>query len=468
MVKWKKLLKKPLCMVLCSAMVVTSGDFTVPGMAGTVKAADKKEVAEEPGGTVPSGSGNILSNPSFDGNTDGWFVTAANEAAKLEYVHEGGQDDIGGCVKVYDRDENWNSLAQDIKNKVKNKTKYNFSCWVKLGDEYKAESIVKAGLTIQSDGDNNGEPVYDGWGIANNTVTASKDEWRQIKGSFMANWNGTLSQLQFKVADENNTNSFYVDNLSITENEADLSIEQDIPSLKDYFASVNPEHDFKVGTALTADILSNDNKMQLVKKHYNSVTAGNEMKPDYIIKGLNEDGSLKLDFSTPDAMLDAFWEHNQGKAEKDQIHVRGHVLCWHSQTPDFFFKDTEGNLLSKDAMNARIEEYIKKVLGHVNEKYPGLIYCWDVVNEAIIPSDGEKGGLRVYAGGRETFYHQIYKDSNEYIINAFTYADKYAEEGVKLFYNDYGETEPTKVKCISGLADAIKAGGGRIDGIGMQ
>ncbi|MDE6616864.1 MAG: endo-1,4-beta-xylanase, partial [Lachnospiraceae bacterium] len=269
-------------------------------------------------------------------------------------------------------------------------------------------------------------------------------------------------------ADENNTNSFYVDNLSITENDADLSIAQDSTSLKDYFASVNPEHDFRVGTALTADILSNDNKMQLVKKHYNSVTAGNEMKPDYIIKGLNEDGSLKLDFSTPDAMLDAFWEHNQGKAEKDQIHVRGHVLCWHSQTPDFFFKDTKGNLLSKDAMNLRIEEYIKKVLAHVNEKYPGLIYCWDVVNEAIIPSDGEKGGLRVYAGGKETYYHQIYKDSNEYIVNAFTYASKYAEKGVKLFYNDYGETEPTKVKCISGLADAIKAGGGRIDGIGMQ
>ncbi len=441
---------------------------TVSFYADDVSVTKKKATDEEPGGNIPEKGTNILDNPSFDCNTDGWFVTTANEAAKLKYVPEGGQDDIGGCVKVYDRNENWNSLAQDIKNKVKNKTKYNFSCWVKLGDEYSAESTVKAGLTINSTGDNEGKDIYDGWGISNNTVKASKDEWRQIKGSFMANWNGTLSQLQFKVADENNTNSFYVDNLSITENEVDLSIEQDIPSLKDYFASVNPKHDFKVGTALTADILSNDNKMQLVKKHYNSVTAGNEMKPDYIIKGLNEDGSLKLDFSIPDAMLDAFWEHNQGKAEKDQIHVRGHVLCWHSQTPDFFFKDTEGNLLSKDAMNARIEEYIKKVLEHVNEKYPGLIYCWDVVNEAIIPSDGEKGGLRVYAGGRETFYHQIYKDSNEYIINAFTYADKYAEEGVKLFYNDYGETEPTKVKCISGLADAIKAGGGRIDGIGMQ
>ena len=423
---------------------------------------------EEPGGNIPAKGTNILDNPSFDGNTEGWFATTAKEAAKLEYVPDGGQDGTGGCVKVYGRDENWNSLAQDIKDKVKNKTKYYFSCWVKLSDEYNAESVVKAGLTIQSTEDNKGEPVYDGWGISNNTVKASKDEWRQIKGSFMANWKGTLSQLQFKVADENNTNSFYVDNLSITENDADLSIEKDIPSLKNYFASVNPKHDFRVGTALTADQLGNENKMELVYKHFNSFTAGNEMKPDYIIKGLNDDGSLKLDFTIPDNTLDVFWEYNKDKAEEDQIHVRGHVLCWHSQTPEVFFKDTDGNLLSKEAMNARIEEYIKKVLAHVNEKYPGLIYCWDVVNEAIIPSDGEKGGLRVYGGGGETYYHQIYKDSNEYIINAFTYAAKYAAEGVKLFYNDYGETEPTKVKCISALADAIKEGGGRIDGIGMQ
>ena len=150
-----------------------------------------------------------------------------------------------------------------------------------------------------------------------------------------------------------------------------------------------------------------------MQNHFNSGTAGNEMKPDYIIKGINDDGSLKLDFTIPDTTLDAFWKYNQGKAEKDQIHVRGHVLCWHSQTPEIFFKDKDGKLLSKDAMNKRLEEYIQKVLTHVQEKYPGLVYCWDVVNEAIIPSDGEKGGLRVSNGSEETFYHQIYKESNE-------------------------------------------------------
>jgi len=446
-------LRKVTCTTLCASMVLT-GAFT--GFPETVANASAEDA-------------NILNNPSFSENTDGWFATTMG-TAKLEFVNDGkGHDQDGGYVKVSERTEEWNSLAQTIKDKVKNNTKYDFSCWVRLGEEYTAESTVKVGLTINASGDNNGEAIYDGWGISSNTVTASKDEWRQIKGSFTANWSGDLTELQFKVADETCKNSFYVDDISLTENNADLSVEKDIPSLKDYFVSKNAKYDFKVGGALTADILTNENKMQLVQKHYNSVTAGNEMKPDYIIKGINDDGSLKLDFTTPDTTLDAFWKYNQGKAEKDQIHIRGHVLCWHSQTPDFFYKDKSGNLLSKDAMNKRLEEYIQKVLTHVQEKYPGLVYCWDVVNEAIIPADGEKGGLRVADGKGETNYHKIYKDSNEYIINAFTYANKYADKSVKLFYNDYGETDPVKVKCISELADAIKASAGaRIDGIGMQ
>ena len=439
----------------------------------------KKKETSEPGGTTPEKPGedvkpekgvNILDNPSFDGSTDNWFATGGS----IEYVAGDSQDAVGGCVKLTGKTDTWNSLAQRINDKVKNKTKYNFSCWVKLGEEYEAESTVKAGLTIQSTGDNEGEPVYDGWSISGNTIMASKDEWKEIKGSFMANWAGELTELQFKVADETESavnNSIYVDNLSVTENDVDLSIEEDIPSLKDFFAAKNPNYDFKVGGVVTEDIVKgDDNKMQLVKKHYNSVTANNEMKPDVIFKGLKANGELDLDFTKPDEMLDYFKAYNEGVAEEEKIRIRGHVLCWYSQTPETFFKDTEGNLLSKDAMNERLEEYIKQVVTHFKEKYPGLIYCWDVVNEAIIPSDGEKGGLRVNLndGKTETYYHQIYGDSNEYIVNAFKYAAKYVEEGVKLFYNDYGETAPVKVQCICDLADAIKDGGGRIDGIGMQ
>lgn len=451
----RKRLKKLTCLALCTAMGITGGMSVVPYINGIV------EVSAE--------DTNLLDNASFGSDTSGWFATTA-DTAKLEFVNDGnGYDKDGGYVKVTSRSDTWNSLAQDIKAKVKNGVKYNFSCWVKLSDEYTGESVVKAGLTIQSDGDNGGEPVYDGWGISGNTVTASKDEWRQIAGSFTANWTGELKDLQFKVADETCKNSFYADALSITEDTQDHSIEKDIPSLKDFFKTKDSKYDFKVGTALTADILGNNNKMELVGKHYNSVTAGNEMKPDYIIKGINDDGSLELDFTIPDKTLDTFWEYNKGKAEKDQIHMRGHVLCWHSQTPEAFFKDKDGKLLDKEAMNKRLEEYIKAVTGHVQTKYPGLLYCWDVVNEAIVPSDGEPGGLRKENNGVETYYHQIYGSSNEYIINAFKYANKYADPSVKLFYNDYGETEKTKMECICNLVDAIKAAEGtRIDGIGMQ
>ena len=367
MVKWKQVLKRPFCITLCSALVITSGNFTVPGMAVKASAEENKnfilnpssgdiasngaitgwyqnneaevvtgcadnvsfvkETVEKPDVTIPEKGTNILDNPSFNTDTQGWFATGGD----LEYYAGDSEDETGGCVKVTNRTDTWNSLAQNIESKVKNNTKYYFSCWVKLSDEYDGETEVKAGLTTQSTGDigNNGNiggEAYDNWGISNNIIKASKDEWREIKGSFMANWTGELQKAEFKVADEKSTKSFYVDNLSIKENDADLSIEKDIPSLKDYFVSVNPDYDFRVGTELTADQLYNENKMALVYKHFNSFTAGNEMKPGYIIKGINDDGSLNLDFTIPDTTLDVFWNYNQDKAEKDQIHIRGHVL----------------------------------------------------------------------------------------------------------------------------------------------
>ena len=244
----------------------------------------------------------------------------------------------------------------------------------------------------------------------------------------------------------------------------EISIQEDIPSLKEYYEEKG--YDFKLGTALGADILKDENKMKLVEKHYNSVTAGNEMKPDYVLKGLNEDGSLKLDFTIPDTTLDTFAEYNAKQTrEEDKIHIRGHVLCWHSQTPDWFFQDAEGNFLTKEAMNARLEEYIKAYVSHVQEKYGDLVYVWDVVNEAINPGDGVPGGLRA----TNSNYYKIYGDSNEYIINAFKYANKYVNPDVELFYNDYGETDATKMADICNLVDQIKAAEGtRIDGIGMQ
>ena len=42
-------------------------------------------------------------------------------------------------------------------------------------------------------------------------------------------------------------------------------------------------------------------------------------------------------------------------------------------------------------MLRRLENYIKNVLEYSQTHYPGLIYAWDVVNEAIEISDGMDG-----------------------------------------------------------------------------
>lgn len=450
----RKTIKRGVCMALCAVMLAAEPGamMNAAGTTQVVMAAEK----------------NVLDNGSFSKGTDSWYATTIS-GATLEAVNDGKGHDGDGYVKVVGRTDTWNSLAQTITAKVNKGSKYNFSCWVKLGEEYTAESTVKVGLSIQSTGDNGGEYSYDGWELSGNSVTASKDEWRQIQGSFMANWNGDLQDLQFKVADETCLNSFYVDEITLEEEQISYEIEKDIPSLKEFFIQKNKNYDFKFGAEMTADLLDNESKMGLVAKHYNSLTAGNEMKPESIIKGVDKNGELILDFTIPDKTLQTIWDYNKKADKKDQILMRGHVLCWHSQTPECFFKDADGKLLDKDAMNKRLESYIKQVTEHVQTKYPGLVYCWDVVNEAIQPSDGEVGGLRVVNGDTETYYHQIYGSSNEYIVNAFKYANKYANPSVKLFYNDYGETDPAKVKAICDLVDDIKKNEGtRIDGVGMQ
>ena len=102
-----------------------------------------------------------------------------------------------------------------------------------------------------------------------------------------------------------------------------------------------------------------------------------------------------LNFNTVDATLEI--------CKKLGIKMRGHVLVWHSQTPDDFFAEgysakTSGelitNLVDKDTMTARQEWYIKTVLEHVADweaEYNNgehIIWAWDVVNEAMADDAG--------------------------------------------------------------------------------
>lgn len=114
-----------------------------------------------------------------------------------------------------------------------------------------------------------------------------------------------------------------------------------------------------IGVAIPARCLSNDTDKRMVLKHFNSITAENEMKPESLLAGQTSTG-LSYRFSTADAFVDF--------ASTNKIGIRGHTLVWHNQTPDWFFKDSNGQRLSKDALLARLKQYIYDVVGRYKGK----------------------------------------------------------------------------------------------------
>lgn len=229
---------------------------------------------------------------------------------------------------------------------------------------------------------------------------------------------------------------------------------------------------FSLGVGINGSTKSNlttytPEYMELVKKHFNSVTMSNLMKSSYILQQresqASEDGSPVLSYDCIDDTLQ--WCMDNG------VKMRGHTLVWHAQAPDWFFREgykSDGALVNKETMLFRMESYIRQMLTHVQENYPGVIYCWDVVNEAVDPGTADPDsffGCRTASGdGPNPWYETI---GPEYVEYAFKYARQYADKDVKLFYNDFNTYETQKRQYIYKLCEDLK-GKGLIDGIGMQ
>lgn len=221
--------------------------------------------------------------------------------------------------------------------------------------------------------------------------------------------------------------------------------------LKDAF-----QNDFTVGAAINMGVINDKETMDFICQNYNSITMGNEMKPESLLDWeateKSDDGMPEIKTENLDKILKT--------AQENDIRLRGHCLVWHSQTPVWFFsknyEPSEG-FVDKDEMSKRMEVYIQKVLTFCQENYPGVVYAWDVVNEAM----GDDGGYRTESGWYETY------GDESYITDAFTFARKYADKDVKLFLNDYNEYTPTKREMLVATLKKLREKG-VVDGVGMQ
>ena len=241
-----------------------------------------------------------------------------------------------------------------------------------------------------------------------------------------------------------------------TPEESKHGAEWDIITLKERY-----EDCFKIGVALPATMFRNDRYMELVKQQFNSFTFENEMKPDAL---LNRDATQKgyPDTNTEPVLNFGGIKKGLDFAKANGFGVRGHTLCWYSQTPKWFFtEDYKENspLCSREVMIARLESYIRQVMTYCQEEYPGLIYAWDVVNEAVDIGTGDESGIRKE---KNNWYAVIGPD---FISYAFAFARKYSDGTADLYYNDYG-CAGKKQDIVRILAPIKEAG--NIDGIGMQ
>lgn len=407
-------------------------------------------------------------------------------------------------------------FSQDITKAVELGEEYQYSFWAKLSDDYKDAPEEQRNVDFAPFYVAGGEATYLGsysTGVLSGEVTKTltAGEWTKFSGTF--NVPKTADQIVIRIIEQGTDygqgkcvkGAYCVTGVSMKKiTQPKPEIEKDIPDWKESVTK-SLGNDSIAGTAIMSSEISDDTLMELVEKHFNAVTLGNELKPDALFnyqigqsvdcktitfKGTElkvpvvNDKDENLDFSRADEMLNKILEWNNANPN-NKIRVRGHVLVWHSQTPEWFFHedyDVAKPYVDKETMNRRLEWFISSVFDHyfgkaANGKYDGLFYGWDVVNEAVngntyrddkvIPDESDTSTSDTRHGSNSMWW-RVYK-SNEFIINAFKYANQYAPEDVELYYNDYGETDNTKCEGIVKLINDVKhAAGTRLDAFGMQ
>lgn len=208
-----------------------------------------------------------------------------------------------------------------------------------------------------------------------------------------------------------------------------------LKGLKDYYKNY-----FLIGVAVGPNALEGA-QAEFIKKHFNSLTAENAMKPALIHPEEN-----RYSWDNADKIV-AF-------AQANGMKVRGHTLCWHNQTAAWMFKDAQGKTVTKEVALARLKDHITTVVS----RYKGKVYAWDVLNEAIDDSDSAK----MY---RETMWYKICGE--EFIPKVFQWAHE-ADPKAVLFYNDYNTENPVKRDKIYMFLKKLIAEGVPVNAVGLQ
>jgi endo-1,4-beta-xylanase len=373
-------------------------------------------IANAPG---PPPNTDGLSTGFESGTAEGWKPRIGNETLTptTADAHSG-----NFSLLTTGRTAAFQGPSYDVTNVLFNGSTYTVSLWAKLAPGEASNSLR---VSVQRDAGS----ITDFHTVVNNTT---------------ATYPVALANTKLTLYVESNSGapSFYIDDVQINY-VPPQTIETGIPSL---WQTQSPY--FKMGTLAFAAGITGVHA-QLVAKHFNSITSENDMKWQPTEPTLGT-----FTFTNADAQVSF--------AQSNNIMVRGHNLVWHQQLPAYVFQDANGNALtpspaSHDLVLQHEVEHITGVLNHFAPNV-GAFYAWDVVNEAIDPS--QPNCLRVSPWSQLT--------GTDFIDTAFLTARQLLPPSVKLYYNDYSTTDPGKLACIIQLVAGMKSRGVPIDGIGHQ
>ena len=176
----------------------------------------------------------------------------------------------------------------------------------------------------------------------------------------------------------------------------------DYIGFKEYYADY-----FDIGAAVAGYHCQIPETSEFLLKNYSSLTAENAFKQ----AALNPQDGV-WNFGEADVIAD--FCRNNG------LNLRGHCLIW-GGLGSWMTRDNNGNLVSKDVLLKRMQEYISTVVN----RYKDIVRVWDGVNE-LFGYDKKDGA----------FKHNDFLSicGEEYITKAFEFAH---------------EADPTAVLCLN-------------------
>ena len=346
-------------------------------------------------------------------------------------------------VSVTNRTEDWMGIQTNIKDLVIRNTNYEAKLWVKINNPEPVEAEYFIQLELASEGSSTTYPSVI-------KFTASSTEWREVKGVFStADFEYPVTKLLLYIGSaDGNKYDFMADEFSLSYTTEDASssssrpaqanpwVNTELTPLKDVYKDY-----FLMGSARGSDTgKSGELEEEMLKYHFDIVTMGNDMKPDYL-----EPTKGKFTFTKADSLVDGVLENG--------LMLHGHVFVWHEQSPDW---------LTTNVSREEAIENMRQYIYGVGEHYKGKCYSWRVVNEAI---DGIKDTSTVSGILRNVPWKNAIGE--DYIEYAFKFAAEAVPEA-DLYYNDFNLDDATKADAVVTLVKDLQSKGIRIDGIGMQ